>query len=243
MKPLIRVTTLEKFRRFISGDYESETEQAITDCITQAFKGNEYTYIGTAFHRIVEGFTDGNVRVPGGERKFLYYGKAQKEPVPCGRMFDIDGNKVILDIPQCKVALDYRNEFPDAFHEIREYMELDDSVVTGCADMIDGFEIRDIKTKYSQPNDNDYIKSAQWRWYMELFGIDTFHFDLFMFEGYNKEKHGTDVRGLPLRRINPPITCYYYNNMEDDNRYLLREFIKWMRYRDLMSYLPDYKGE
>ena len=243
MKPLIRVTTLEKFRRFISGEYEYETEQNMMDCITQEFKGNEYTYIGTAFHRVIEGATDGNVKVPAGEREFLYYSKPQKEPVPCGRMFDIEGNKVILDVAQCKVALAYKSEFPNAFHEIREYMELDEAVVTGCADIIDGFTIRDIKTKYSQPDDKDYINSAQWRWYMELFGIDTFHFDLFIFEGYNKEKHGMDVRGLPIHRHNPPITCYYYDDMVADNRYLLREFMKWVRFRDLLSYLPIYNKE
>lgn len=243
MKPLIRVTTLEKFRRFISGEYEYETEQNMMDCITQSFKGNEYTYIGTAFHAIVEGATDGNVRVPAGERTFLYYGKPKTEPVPCGRAFDIEGNKVIMDVAQCKVALAYRNEFPNAFHEVREYMELDDAVITGCADMIDGFELRDIKTKYSQPDDKDYINSAQWRWYMDLFGVETFHFDLFVFDGYNKEKHGLDVRGIPLNRYNPPITCYYYPNMIEDNRYLLREFLKWMRFRDLMNYLPIYEKE
>lgn len=243
MKPLIRVTTLEKFRRFISGEYEYETEQNMIDCITQEFKGNAYTYIGTAVHRIIEGATDGNMKVPAGEREFLYYGKPTKEPVPCGRAFDIEGNKVIFDVTQCKVALAYKAEFPNAFHEIREYMELDEAVVTGCADIIDGFTIRDIKTKYSQPDDKDYINSAQWRWYMELFGIDTFHFDLFVFEGYNKDKHGMDVRGLPLIRHNPPITCYYYDNMVEDNRYLLRECMKWVRFRDLLSYLPIYNKE
>lgn len=45
--------------------------------------------------------------------------------------------------------MDYRNEHPDAFHEIRIYKDFGDAVITGCADMIDGIEIRDIKTKYS----------------------------------------------------------------------------------------------
>lgn len=54
-------------------------------------------------------------KVKAGERTFLYYGKEQKEQMPSGRAFDIDGNKIILDIPQCKAALAYRNEHPDAF--------------------------------------------------------------------------------------------------------------------------------
>lgn len=241
-KPLLRVTQLEKFRRFISGEYEYETEQDVIDTVTGEFKGNAYTYIGTAFHRIVEGDTDGVVKAEAGERKFMYYGKEASEPVPCGRTFDIDGNNVTLDVPQCYVALDYKDEHPDAFHEIREWLDFGDVVVTGCADMIDGMEIRDIKTKFSIPSDKDYINSCQWRYYLELFGADTFHFDLFVFEGYVTEKHGTDVRGLPLYRHKPPITCYRYGGMEEDNRYLVKQFTEWAKYRNLIDKLPRYDG-
>lgn len=239
---LVRVTQLEKFRRFISGQYDYETEQNVIDCITQEFKGNNYTYIGTAFHKIVEGDTKGVTQVPAGERTYLYYNKPKTEPLPKGRCFNIDGHSVILDGLQCKVALDYRNEHPDAMHEVREYKRYQDIAITGCADIIDGYEIRDIKTKYSQPDDKDYINSCQWRFYMELFEADTFHFDLFQFEGYDTDRHGLDVRGIPLKRYTPPITCYYYPDMEADNRYLINEFLKWIEFRKLSPYLPDYEA-
>lgn len=64
-------------------------------------------------------------KVDAGERTFLHYNKEQKEPVPCGRSFDIEGDKVIMDIAQCKTALSYRNEYPNAFHEIRLYKDLE----------------------------------------------------------------------------------------------------------------------
>ena len=57
MNPLIRVTTLEAFRKYIEqSDYANYeiTEQSVIDSIVGEFKGNEYTRIGTAFHRIVE---------------------------------------------------------------------------------------------------------------------------------------------------------------------------------------------
>ena len=241
MKPLIRVTQLEKFRRYLSGLYEHETEQSVIDTITGAFSGNEYTWIGTAFHRIVEGNTDGVERAEPGERHFLYYGKDTVEPVPEGRTFDIDGNKVTLDIPQFIVAQEYRHSHPQAFHEIRRWKDYGEAVITGQADLIDGLEIRDIKTKYSTPSDGDYYDSCQWRYYMELFGADTFHFDLFVFEGYNMEKHGTDVRGLPLRRHDPAITCYSYPGMAQDNRYLMKQFIEWLKFRNLFEQLPTWQ--
>lgn len=238
--PLIRATQLEAFRKYIEqSDYASYeiTEQSVIDSISGAFEGNTYTRIGKAFHKIVEEGTPKYEKVKSGERTFLYYGKEQKEQMPSGRAFDIEGNKIILDIPQCKAALAYRNEHPDAFHEIRLYKDFGNAIITGCADMIDGVEIRDIKTKYSYPIDADYINSCQWKFYLQLFNADIFHFDLFIFEGYDKEKHGYDVRGIPLKRYGPAITCYRYDGMEQDNYNLLRSFLEWAEYRDLTKYL------
>lgn len=246
MKPLVRVTTIEAFRKYMEqSEYANFeiTEQSVIDSITGVFEGNSYTKIGQAFHKIVEEGTPQCEKIEAGERTFLYYGKEQKEPVPCGRILGIEGNKVILDVPQCKVALAYRNEHPDAFHEIRLYKDFGDAVITGCADMIDGVEIRDIKTKYSYPSDVDYINSCQWRFYLQLFNADVFHFDLFIFEGYDKDKHGYDVRGLPLKRYEPSITCYRYDGMEQDNMNLLHSFLEWAEYRNLTKYLLKEKIE
>lgn len=238
MKPLIRVTQLESFRRYMSGEYSYVTEQDVIDNITKKFEGNDYTRIGTAFHSIVETGSPHCFKEPEGVRHFTYYKKDKTEPVPKGRRFVFDEGEAILDIPQCKVALKYRNEHPGAFHEVREYKDFGDAVITGCADMIDGLEIRDIKTKYGPVSDKDYIDSCQWQLYLELFEADVFHFDLFVFEGYNKDKHKGDVRGLKLTPYEPAITCYRYPEMEDKNHALLREFLKWVEMRELLPYLP-----
>ena len=135
MRPLIRVTTIEAFRKYMEqSEYANFeiTEQSVIDSITGVFEGNAYTRIGTAFHKIVEEGTPQCEKIEAGERTFFYYGKEQKEPIPCGRIFDIEGNKVILDVPQCKVALAYRNEHPDAFHEIRLYKDFGDAVKQGA---------------------------------------------------------------------------------------------------------------
>ena len=246
MIPLIRVTQIETFRKYIEqSDYANYeiTEQSVIDSITGEFKGNEYTRIGTAFHRIVEEGTPQCEKIPSGERTFLYYGKEQKEPVPSGRSFDVEGYKVLMDVPQYKTALAYRNEYSDAFHEIRLYKDFGNAMITGCADMIDGVEIRDIKTKYSFPTDTDYTNSCQWRFYLQLFNADVFHFDLFVFEGYDKDKHGYDVRGLPLKRYEPSITCYRYDGMEQDNMNLLNSFLEWAEHRGLTKFLMKDKIE
>ena len=223
-KPLIRVTQLEKFRRYITEASSYDTEQSVIDTLSGEFTGNTYTRIGSAFHKIVE---EGDA--------FLNY-----NPNYPGYDIYIDGNVVKFTMKQARVALDYRDEHPGAFHEVRRYKDYGRAIVTGCADMIDGIEIRDIKTKYSQPNDADYINSCQWRYYLDIFGADVFHFDLFKFEGYKIDKHGYDVRGLELKRHTPPITCYRYPNMEADNLALLNAFMDWAESRDLIKYLKQF---
>ena len=243
-KPLVRVTQIESFRRYIEqSDYDNYeiTEQSVIDSISGSFQGNTKTRIGTAFHSIVETGKPVCRKAEPGQRTYLAYGKEKTEALPAGRIFNIEGHEVTLDIAQCKVALDYRNEHPDAFHEYRTYKDYGPAVVTGQADMIDCLEIRDIKTKYSSVNPDDYVRSCQWRFYLDMFGADTFHFDLFCFHGYNEERHGYDVRGLELTRYTPQITCRRYDGMERDTRNLLDQFLDWCQFRNLTHYLYKTK--
>ena len=172
-----------------------------------------------------------------GERSFTYYNKPKTEPTPQGWRIGIGDDAAILDDEQVETAERYAQKYPVAIHEVRTYKEYDDVVLTGCADIINGLEIRDIKTKYSTINDADYINSAQWRFYMELFECQYFSFDLFAFDGYKLEKHGDDVRGLPLKPIQPPINCVWYNKLQEDNKLLLKEFLQWIKCRNLEKYL------
>lgn len=223
-KPIVRTTAIETFRRYLANgenDYYEITEQSVIDSVTGEFKGSEYTRIGTAFHSVVQ------------------YGEPSYADPQDGCMIDVDDHAVRFNEEQLKFALDYRNEHPNAYHEYRGYRDYGRAIVTGCADMIDGVEIRDIKTKYSTPSDADYINSCQWRYYLDIFGADVFHFDLFVFNGYSKEKHGYDVRGLELTRHTPPITCYRYPEMENDNLALLNQFMDWAEARGLTKYLTS----
>ena len=221
-RPIVRVTQIEAFRRFIhNSEYDRYqiTEQSVIDSITGKFRGSEYTRIGTAFHSIIET----------GEPQ--YYGATMKCEIP------VDSHIVKFNPTQLRIALDYRNEHPGAFHEVRRYKDYGRAIVTGCADLIDGIELRDIKTKYSTPSDKDYMDSCQWRYYLDIFNADVFHFDLFIFEGYKIDKHGYDVRGLKLKRHAPPITCYRYPEMEADNLALINKFMDFCESRDLIKYL------
>lgn len=235
-KPLIRVTTLEAFRRFRDGDvlfYDADgfdhlvEEKDVLENVTGEFTGNAYTRIGTAFHSIVETGAPECNKLPKETQTRLFRNKPIQVEVPAGREFDIEGYKVKLDIDQCKVALAYRNEHPHASHEVRLFKDYGEAVVTGQADVIDGLDLRDIKTKYSPIKDEQYINSCQWRFYLDMFDLDWFYFDLFVFKGYNLEKNGYDVRGLPLERYQPAIWCQRYPQMRKDNLDLIHDFLYW----------------
>lgn len=117
-KPLIRVTTLEAFRRYLANseyDRYEITEQSVIDSVTGVFEGNTYTRVGTAFHSVIEDC---------GESR-------NAEVVEGGFKFDIDGNDVCLSVAQVQTALDYRNEHPYAYHEIRKYKDYGRAIVTG----------------------------------------------------------------------------------------------------------------
>lgn len=243
-KPLIRVTAIEAFRRWTEqSEYDNFeiTEQSVIDSVSGHFTGNDLTRIGTAFHSIVESGSPQYSKAPAGIRTFTRYGKPESEPVPEGRTFTVGGFPVTLDTGQCRTALRYRAEHPGAFHEVRESKDYGPAVVTGCADMIHGTEIRDIKTKFFFVRDTDYTSSCQWRFYLDIFQADTFRFDIFQFQGYDAARHGSDVRGLPLTRRTPAITCRRYGHMQQDLSVLLSEFLRWAQARRLMQYLAPRK--
>ena len=74
-----------------------------------------------------------------------------------------------------------------------------------------------------------------------MFGADIFDFDLFCFEGYKLEKHGYDVRGLPLIPYTPAIRVCRYDGMEQDINNLLDQFLDWCELRGLTQYLYNTK--
>ncbi len=98
MKPIVRATQVEAFRRWFFGNASYITEQSVIDNITHEFSGNNLTRIGTAFHRICQfGNSVPMERVDAGERKFTYYNKPKSEPVPNGIQLNVDGHNVVFD--------------------------------------------------------------------------------------------------------------------------------------------------
>jgi len=221
----ISITTLETYRKFLAGD-EWTTQQAMIEALTAPFQGNEYTRIGSAFHAIVE------------------QGEAVLEELDEMGKFrvTVEGWPVIFNEEQVAMALKYRNKLPYAFHEEwigREFHTPSmDIWVHGRVDVLHGLFVRDIKTKYSAVKLDDYTDSAQWKFYLDFTGLDTFYFDLFEFPGYKKEKHGYDVSSLGIKPYGA-IECLRYDGMVEENKQLVCDFTDFVTKFNLTQYLKD----
>lgn len=222
----ISITTLETYRKFLAGD-EWTDQQAMIAAIKSPFLGNEYTRIGSAFHAIVE------------------QGEAAIEELPEMGKFrvTVDGKwPVIFNEEQVAMALKYRAKLSYAFHEEWIGREFDTPSMTiwvhGRVDVLHGIFIRDIKTKYSKIKLEEYTESAQWKFYLDLTGLDTFYFDLFEFPNYNIGRHGYDVSSLGIRPYGA-IECIRYDGMEAENRQLVCDFTDFIVRHNLTSFLKD----
>lgn len=221
----IAITTLETYRKFLAGD-EWTDQDAMIAAITTPFQGNAYTRIGSAFHAIVE------------------QGESVIEELPEMGKFrvTVDGWPVIFNDEQIGMALRYRAKLPYAFHEEwigREYDTPSMPIwVHGRVDVLHGIFVRDIKTKYSKVAYDDYANSAQWKFYLDFTGLDTFYFDLFEFPGYKIDKHGYDVSSLGIKPYGA-IECIRYKGMEEENRQLVCDFTDFIVKHNLTSFLKD----
>jgi len=226
-----RVTTIEAFRRFIQGASIYSTEENLLETLTGKFTGNEYTRIGTAFHKIVE------------------CGDISRKLIPdlnnCIKsVVKVDDFDVIFNQSHIDIAFQYKAEIQGCFHELRaSKVYLIDGVeieVSGGLDVLLGNLIRDIKTKYSAiRSETDYTDSYQWRFYLDLFEVPKFLYDIFEFKGYKKERDMYDVSKLILVR-HEPIECLEYAGMRKDIEKLLTQFVEYLQFRNLM-YLFDEK--
>ena len=221
----ISITTLEADRKYLAGDEWSSQEKMIESLITP-FRGNEYTRIGSAFHAIVE---QGETVI----EELQEMGKFR---------VTVDGWPVIFNEEQVAIALKYRAKLPYAFHEEWIGREFDTPSmpiwVHGRVDVLHGIFIRDIKTKYSKVEYDDYAESAQWKFYLDLTGLDTFYFDLFEFPGYKIDKHGYDVSSLGIRPYGA-IECIRYDGMVEENKQLVCDFTDFIVRNNLTKYLKE----
>lgn len=214
----VSVSVLEKFRRFQAGTTEYDTEEALLDAIAGKFVVNDYVRFGRAIHKVIERLNRQSHQ---------------------GDMYVDD---VILSSEQYGPAIKYRNQHQLMIHEVpiskiyqTRQIQL---LVTGRADGIEGVEIRDIKTKFSQPFWCEYYASYQWRFYLSMFGLDTFWYDVF--EVKNFPVNLSNGRAVGAYVIEPEsFQCLRYEALEDDILSLCNDFAEFMIRKNLLHLLTQ----
>lgn len=205
----VRVTNLEKYRRFRDEETETyDTEQSVIDSLSGEFKGNDLTQIGSAFHWLIETKED-----------------VSKELV----MLDFG---VKMNDAQVANAREHRAELMPFIPEVSQRKlystHLGKIWVTGTTDVLQGCVLRDTKCKFTPPKMDDYYRSYQWRLYLDMFGLNRFIYDVFEFSGHE----GKDVSTFDLFQ-HEPFECLSYEKMQSDIQTLLNDFMSWIELRNL----------
>ena len=213
----VSVTLLETFRRFRDGVSEWDTEEKVIASLTEEFKGNDYTFVGQAGHYVVE--TKGNTTK---EELFDLFGVNMNDAqIDMLRNHAIELNPFVAEVKLRKVYQTIGGEIS----------------ITGMTDVIKGNHLRDNKFKFSAPKLIDYLNSCQWKFYLDIFELEHFYYDIFEFVGYGKEME----RNVSLIQLvkHDEFHCVSYKVMQKDIQSILDDFISWIQYRNLQCYLKD----
>jgi len=209
----IRVTKLEAFRKYMYEDENSYNtfENLLLTIKDERGSGDKADY-GSAFHKIIE-YPD---------------------------MVSQHGclvNGIQFSYAQALPAVEYANAHPLMQKEVpiskvyqTKHFEI---LVTGTCDGIEGISVRDTKTKYSTVDMQEYMRSYQWRTYLDILGLDTFWYDVFQVRGLDTlaDAHKANIEALE------PMLCCRYPDMSADVQSLLDEFSQFVIDYDLLQYL------
>lgn len=220
-KPIltVRTTTIESFREWINAD-EQDTEDKFWICednvignIKSIERSNVKADFGTAGHSIIEN--------------------------PCRYKTDTGYTVDVFDFSdkQAEPMLKFRTEHPLMTRELalsKLYSTPNfDLIITGTCDHLEGIQLRDTKFKFSNFDMSDFMYSAQWKIYLDMIGLDIFHYDFFRVDGFKT------MEDMPNAKIHncESMMLKRYNGMEQDIMTIINEFLDFVIFKDLTQYL------
>ena len=213
----ISVTTLEKFRRYMTETSSFDTEASLIESLKGIFLGNDKTKVGSAFHKLIEGDFK---KVKGA--------------------FIAEG--IAFNRAQAKVAFDYKQRHDFMVHEISirkiYHTAFFPIQVSARVDGAEGFNIHDTKTKFRSPDVQEYIDSSQWKFYLDMLEADVFYYDLFEVKNFKElgpapYRLHKEVEFVP----HDPLQCIRYNDMIPDIMQLLNNFLEYLHNRNFLHLL------
>jgi len=213
---IVSVGTIEKFRRFMAGTSDWDTEASVIEAIEGKFKGNEKTNIGKAFHSIIEKYGRDELLLP--------------------ELVDPE-TSVTFTAEQAQVALDYRKREP-AEREVpssKVYQARNlEFKVTCRTDALQGFLVRDVKVIFKEFDHKVYKyfeNSSQWKFYLDIFEAAAFYYDVFEVKGFS----GLYNNRLGNAQIiaHDPFNFLPFDTMQEELYDLVKFFGDWVELRNL----------
>lgn len=221
----ISVTTVEKFRRYMTEASSFDTEEELIKTIKGIFEGNAKTMTGGAYHKLLEGeFTE------------------IKSKHLMGKYYSADS--FWFSEGQASPALQYRRDHPRMFHEIpiQKIYDLGKYRIklSGRADGIEGIFLRDGKTKFRKIDFQEYMDSYQWRYYLDMFNLRHFFYDVFEVKGFTELPAAAPYIMPDVIFLDPEsLLCERYTGMEEDCQRLLLEFMDYIDNRNFYHLLKQ----
>lgn len=225
----VSVTKLESFRRYLVNE---KYEEQLIQTIKGIYKGNGYTVVGSAFHKILENPFDQSI--------CFYLGK-DAEYIKVGKM--------AIPITSATIGKKFHDAHPNMMHEqkVQKVYEVNSGkvLVTGRLDGLEGDINHDFKLKFKpQASRSDYERSCQWQFYTDITGCKEFKYQVFTVEGFkdfNIERLEYEVVELNGLVINEPKTFTFcaYSGMQSYLIKLLDSFLEYVAFRGLEPYMKE----
>lgn len=225
-KPIytVSVSKLDAFDKFVHRQTEDNeqynNEQTFLATLMGKFVQIDHAKYGECFHAIVEGIAQ-RVLLTGEKPQQVYKYK-----------------EVMIPDAQAQHAIDYGARHAGGISELavskRYSTRWCDLIVTGRLDKLIGNWIRDCKTKYSSPDmQEDYIDSAQWKFYLDMMDLDVFWYDVFQVSGFNALSDMLTAKIKPLE----PMYCVRYPELPEDIQSVMEEFVEYVQFKNLQQWI------
>lgn len=244
-KPLYTasVSKIEAFRKLIEESSDDNASWNNEENLILTLKGlresGDKAKYGHAFHAIIEHPTAYRIEPEQDDFTTIASG-ADVLPLDLPDTYLVEGIKFSAD--QAKPAIEYSLAHPLMQKEIPAYKIYStkhfDLMVTMRVDGLEGVTVRDAKTKYSTVNMQEYIRSSQWKFYIDCLDLDIFFYDVFQVSRFDTLADAHKAVIKPLE----PMQLVRYPNMSMDIQMLLEGFADYIvrkGFQDLVQVIPN----
>lgn len=208
----ISVTTVDQFVKYLNSD--TMTDEELIDRLIGKFQGNKFTELGTAFHFCLQN--------PGETYKPF--------ELESGTIYQYEYNGICFDDLMMTECLNKLNWDIPAF-EVREEKIYNSSYgevkMIGKADQLCLNYVQEIKSCWTQYKYDNYKDSIQWKFYIDMFGVNTCKYIVYQFF--------ENANGINLNQIHE-FQFFKYDKLETDLINTIDNFINFIKEKNIENH-------